>query len=80
MPEARNSNYQPTLFSVVKIVGEGVDDREFLINFSEHDTKVWYTRTLIWGLTNARTISIVRATQKDLESRPLFTPRTEAVS
>lgn len=68
-------NYQPSLFSVVKITGGKDPEREFLINYSDHNTKVWLTRTMIWGLTNGRTVSIVRANTKDIESRQLFTPR-----
>lgn len=82
MPEVRkiNPNYQPTLFSIVKIVGEGWPDKEFLVNYSDHNTKVWLTKTTIWALTNGRSLSIVRAATKDIESRPLFTPREAAVS
>lgn len=68
-------NYQPSLFSVVKITGGEDPAREFLINYSDHNTKLWLTRTMIWGLTNGRTVSIVRANTKDIESRQLFTPR-----
>lgn len=82
MPEARkiNANYQPTLFSVVRIIGGGVPDREFLVNYSDHNTKVWLTKTTIWALTNGRTLSIVRAATKDIEARPLFMPKIEPVS
>lgn len=82
MPEARkpNPNYQPSLFSIVTIKGGDVPDREFLVNFSDHNVKVWYTKTLIWGLTNGREITIARATSSEVESRQLFTPRPETVS
>lgn len=81
MPEVRkNANYQASLFSVVKVKGEGFEDREFLVNYSNHATKIWFTKTMIWALTNGRQISITRASTRDIESRPLFTPREEAVS
>lgn len=80
MPDKRNPNYQATLFSVVKISGEGAPDREFLVNFSNHETKVWLTKTMIWGLMNGKTVSITRASQRDTESRQLFIPQQEAMS
>ncbi len=66
---------RPSLFSLVTITGKDVPVREFLINYSHHDTKVWLTKTLIWGLMNERQINVARATARDIETKQLFTPR-----
>lgn len=72
--------YQPSLFSMVTIIGDKEEDREFLVNYSNHTTKIWLTKTLIWALTNNREISIMRATPEEVATRPLFTPKEAAVS
>ena len=75
-----SNTYQPSLFSMVTIIGKNEEDREFLVNYSSHGTKVWLTKTLIWALTNDREVSIMRATPDEVATRPLFTPKEPAMS
>jgi len=72
----QNPNFIPTLFSLVEIIDpEEKVEREFLVNYSDHETKLWLTKTLIWCLTNDRMMTVERATEEDIKTRRLFTPR-----
>lgn len=74
-PQA-NPSYVPTLFSVVEVI-DTTDkvERSFLVNYSDHETKVWLTKTLIWCLTNDKMMTVERATPDDIATKRLFTPR-----
>lgn len=65
----------PSIFAVVTIEFENGDvEREFLINYSHHETKLWLTRTQVWALTNERVVYIQRASESDIASKKQFIP------
>lgn len=52
-------------------------ETSFLVNYSDHDIKLWFTRTMIWAMSNDKSIEINKASQKDIETMRIFSPRPE---
>lgn len=69
-----NTPTSATIFAIVStILGDDVE-KEFLINFSHHDTKLWLTKTTVWCLTNDRILEIRPASPKDIQTKRMFIP------
>lgn len=70
------NNTPASIFCVVAVVDpdSGDVEREFLINYSHHGTKLWLTKTIVWCMTNDRQLEICAATNKDMRTRQLFIP------
>lgn len=50
-------------------------EKEYLVNFSDHQTKEWLTRLMVWALTNTREVLIKPATEAEMSSMRMFVPR-----
>ncbi len=75
------AQHQSSIYAIVAVIAENdVCEREFLINYSHYETKLWLTRTLVWCLLNSRTLTIEEATEDDLKNRKLFIPSAKEVA
>lgn len=67
-----------SIFALVEVFQEDEEfEKEFLVNYSDYDTKEWLIKTLVWSLMNKREVVIKPATEEDMKKR-LFTPRKVA--
>lgn len=69
-------NLVPSIFALVT-VRELKDDAvvdEYLVNYSNHPTKLWLTKLHVWALTNDKKLIIERATSDQISGRTLFSP------
>lgn len=53
-------------------------EKEYLVNFSDFQTKEWLTRLMVWALTNKREILIKAATEVEMTSMRMFVPKDKA--
>lgn len=67
---------QVSIYSIVEVwIDDDEMEKEYLVNFSDYKTKEWLTRLLVWGLTNQREILIRAASEAEMTSKKMFSPR-----
>lgn len=70
--------HQSSIYTIVTIITEDDEtEREFLVNYSHYETKLWLTRTIVWCVLNQRTLQIELATEEDIRSRKQFIPTSK---
>lgn len=67
---------QVSIYALVEVWTKEEDvEKEYLINFSDYKTKEWLERTMVWALSNDREILIKPATDAEMNSMRMFSPK-----
>lgn len=76
---SQHRNYGMVSASIYCVVEVWTSDdeleKDYLVNYSDHNTKEWLTRLLVWGLMNSREILIKAATEAEMTSKKMFMPK-----
>lgn len=79
----QDRNYGMTstsIYCVIEVWNEEDDvEKEYLVNFSDFRTKDWLTRLLVWGLKNKKEILIKPATDIEMNSMRMFSPKDKSL-
>lgn len=72
-------NSPSALFAFIEVLTDDDEvDREYLVNYSHPSVKAWLTRMTVWALLNDRSVSMEKATDEDIKTRPLFHPKDDS--
>lgn len=79
MDHSQNKDYgamNASIYCTVEVFeDEDTVEKEYLINFSDFKTKEWFTRLLVWALTNKREVLVRPAGEEAMSSMKMFVPK-----